>query len=69
LIGGRDFHLGDPEEYQNHYITFTKAFGKWTQFSDSDVESANESGALEDRFREKDDSTQTANILLSAAEN
>jgi hypothetical protein len=61
--------LGDPRDYQGHYINFLRVFGQWVRFDDTDVQPVDESAALEDNFPEIEDSSQTASILLYVSDN
>jgi hypothetical protein len=62
-------HLGDPRDYQSHYITFLRVFGAWVQFDDTHLQEVPKSQALDDNLREIEDSTQTTNILLYVSDN
>jgi hypothetical protein len=56
--------LGDPRDYQGHYRTFLRVFGKRVRFDDTHVQEVPESAAFDDNFPEVKDSTQTASILV-----
>jgi hypothetical protein len=62
-------HLGDPREYQGHYITFLRVFRQWVRFNDTHIQEVPESAALEDNLPEVEDSIQTVSILLYVSDN
>jgi hypothetical protein len=62
-------HLGNPRDYQGHYIPFLRAFGQWFRFDDTHVQEVTESQALDDNFPEMEGCTQTASILLYLSDN
>jgi hypothetical protein len=62
-------HLGDPRDYQGHYITFLSVFGQWIRLDGTHVQEVPESQALDDNFPRIERSTQTASILLYVSDN
>jgi uncharacterized UBP type Zn finger protein len=57
-------HIGGPDQYKGHYITFLNIFGQLILFNDRGIVLVNEKAAVEDNFPENDGSEQTAVILL-----
>jgi hypothetical protein len=62
-------HLGNPEEDQDHYMTFLRIFGQWIRFNDTEVEAVEGTAALHQNFSETEGSPQIAAILLYVADN
>jgi hypothetical protein len=57
-------HLGNPENDQDHYLTFLRIFDRWIQFNDIEV------GAVEDSAALQENSPDTENplrLLLSCS--
>jgi hypothetical protein len=62
-------HLGLPDQGLGHYIAVLNLFGQWIRFDGTDIQSAEESAALQETFPGTEGSTQTASILLDVADN
>jgi ubiquitin C-terminal hydrolase len=61
-------HLGLPNIWVCHYITFLTLSGQWIEFDDRIVHSVTEKEAVGGNFPERNGSTRTASILLYVAD-
>jgi hypothetical protein len=62
-------HLGNPRDYQGHYVTFLRAFRQCVRFDDTHVQEVPESPAVDDNFPEIEGLSQTSSILLYMSDN